>query len=695
MHNIKLYITALFILLKTISFAQNRNNVWYFGDRAGISFNTTPPTVLTDGVNTHAEGVSSICNSAGDLLFYTNGINVWDANLNVMPNGVGLLGNNSSSQILIVPKPGDCDIYYIFTTPSQTFLGGLYYSVIDMRLNNGNGDLTNRNILIANPTTERVTATLKDNGTDYWVVTQELGSNAFLSFSVTSAGVDFNPVISNVGVDNLTVQDVIGCLKISPNGTKLGCTSEIGHRKCQLFDFDNNTGIVSNGFILSDTAAYGMEFSTDNSKLYLARYGQFRLTQYDLSSNNATTIKNSEFLINATSSELGGALQLGPDGKIYIARSGKQSLDVINNPNALGASCSYTNNAISLNGKVCAAGLPNLINKYNGIFCGGLRATYTHTTLCANNDVKIVVNASFGSAPYKYSIDGVVFQSSNIFTNLPNADYTITVLDANLLERKVNLSVPKTNSISLAIFKTRKPDCGLNNGNVELRATNGVSPFLYSKDGVTFQTDSLFTNLSIGLVTFTVKDAIGCTDTKILNLTTLNNLKINAGRDTGIFINQGIKLFAKDLTNSNFISYKWEPNYKLNDANIQNPTAIIDKDIDYFVTATNQVGCTATDTIHIDVYKEIGIFVPTAFSPNNDYKNDILHAVPRGMKQLNYFKIFNRFGQVVFYSNIFANGWDGNINGVRQNTGSYIWIAEGIDIKGNVVSRKGYFTLVR
>jgi gliding motility-associated-like protein len=113
------------------------------------------------------------------------------------------------------------------------------------------------------------------------------------------------------------------------------------------------------------------------------------------------------------------------------------------------------------------------------------------------------------------------------------------------------------------------------------------------------------------------------------------------------------------------------------------------------VTATNQVGCTALDTIHIDVYKEIGIFVPTAFSPNNDYKNDILHAVPRGMKQLNYFKIFNRFGQVVFYSNIFANGWDGNINGVRQNTGSYIWIAEGIDIKGNVVSRKGYFTLVR
>ncbi|MCY7292937.1 MAG: gliding motility-associated C-terminal domain-containing protein, partial [Ferruginibacter sp.] len=97
----------------------------------------------------------------------------------------------------------------------------------------------------------------------------------------------------------------------------------------------------------------------------------------------------------------------------------------------------------------------------------------------------------------------------------------------------------------------------------------------------------------------------------------------------------------------------------------------------------------------IDVYKDIDIFVPTAFTPNSDYKNDFLKPIPRGIKQLNYFKIYNRYGNVVFSSTNFTNGWDGKFNGELQNTGSFIWISEGIDIKGNIIFRKGIFTLLR
>ncbi len=695
MNHPKLYVTALFILLKTISFSQNQNNIWYFGDRAGLSFNTNPPTTLNDGVFSHAEGVSSICDINGDLLFFTNGLKVWNSNLVTMPNGFGLLGDNSSSQILIIPNPGNCNIYYIFTTPSQSLLGGLYFSIVDMRLNNGYGDITTKNALIANPVTERLTATLKSNGTDYWLVAQELGSNSFLSFSISATGIDFNPVISNTGVANLSVQDVIGCMKISPNGTKLCYASELGHQKCQLFDFDNNTGIVSNGFIISDTAAYGVEFSADNSKLYLCRYGKFRLTQYDLSSNNPTQIKNSQVLLNANNLESGGSLQRASNNNIYIARSGKQFLDEIKNPNLLGINCNYTNNAINLNGKTSSAGLPNHVSQFNGIFCGNLKATYVHSTLCASNDVKITVSATFGTAPYRYSIDGVNFQNSNIFNNLPNADYSITVRDATLLERVINLSIPPNNSISLKIQTIKNPDCGRNNGKIVLKGINGVKPYSYSNGGLNFQSDSVFANLSDVVSNFIIRDANGCTDTKTLQLSSINLLKVSAGRDTGVFINQNIKLFAKDLFNSNFIKYKWEPSYGLDNTTSPNPIATIDKNIDYFLTATNQFGCSAYDTIHVDVYKEIGIFVPTAFSPNNDYLNDILKVIPRGMKQLKYFKIFNRYGQQVFFSNNFANGWDGKINGIKQQTGSYIWIAEAEDIKGNVIMRKGAFSLLR
>jgi gliding motility-associated-like protein len=149
------------------------------------------------------------------------------------------------------------------------------------------------------------------------------------------------------------------------------------------------------------------------------------------------------------------------------------------------------------------------------------------------------------------------------------------------------------------------------------------------------------------------------------------------------------------LTNSNFIRFKWNPSDGLDNPSAQNPIATITKDIDYVVEATTVLGCTVTDNIHIDVYKEIGIFVPSAFTPNNDNRNDFLKAIPRGIKQLNFFKIYDRFGQIVFSTNNFSTGWDGKIKGINQNTSTYVWMAEGTDIKGNIVYRKGSFSLIR
>jgi gliding motility-associated-like protein len=700
MHNHKFYIAIFLMFSTTVCISQKENNIWYFGDKAGISFNGPNVNSLTDGVFSHSEGVSSICDASGNLLFFTNGIKVWDTNRQQMPNGFGLFGNNSSSQILIVPKPDDCDIYYIFTTPSQNFTGPLCYSEVDMSLNGGLGDVLSKNTILHTSVTERIAATLHRNGKNYWVVSQSLGSNGFLSYSVTSTGVNASPILSFSGIANSNSNDAIGCMKISSNGNKLSTACEIGHQFSQLFDFDNQTGIVSNGFVVSTTGEYGVEFSEDNSKLYLARYRPLKVTQFDLSNPDSTTIRNSVVQLathnpNLGELEYGGCLQLGPDKKIYVARAFWEFLDVIENPNALGFSSSYHPNAINLNGNLCFAGLPNLLNKYNLSQCEGLKLTYIHTLGCGNNNNTIFTIATFGASPYLYSIDGTNFQANSSFTGLATGNYIIFVKDANQNLRKAKIGIPSSPALLILKDSISRPVCGKANGIVSISAINGTPPYLYSKNGIDFQTDNHFYNLAESTILFFVKDNNGCIDSINITINNLNNSKIFAGADTGIFINQTLTLHAKDISNNNFNKYTWFPTYGLNDFRAQNPTALIEKDIDYIVTASNQFGCFAIDTIHIEVYTKIGIFVPSAFTPNNDSRNDVLKAIPRGVMQLNYFKIFNRFGNVVFTTKDFTEGWDGKLRGIVQNTDTYIWIAEGIDVKGNIINNKGVVTLIR
>lgn len=698
MKTIKFFIAIVFFFTNLICFSQNQNNIWYFGDKAGLNFNTSPPTTLSDGVFSHTEGVSSVCDVNGDLLFFTNGLQVWNANKQIMPNGGGLLGNNSSSQILIVPKPGDCNIYYIFTTPSQNLLEASAYSVVDMRLDFGNGDVINKNVILSELVTERVSATLQRNGLDYWVVFQELGSNNFLSYAITSSGVNNSPLISSTGIINGLADDAVGCMKFSSDGKRICTANELGIKKCQLFDFDNLTGIVSNGFIVSDGEGYGVEFSSDNSKLYIASYEKFKLKQYDLSSNNPVTIKNSELILADLSNipnETGGALQIASNNSIYVARDNKGFLGVIKNPNVLGAGCAYTNNGITLNGKICFAGLPNFIKNYTGQFCGSLKAIYNRTSICGGNDITITVTANFGNGPYQYSLNGIQFQNSNIFSNVAAGDYIITVKDGTQAIRKTSLKIPPVLQLSLLSSNKIDSDCGFANGAISLTPVNGTPPFLYSKDGINFQNSGTYNNLPGSTIVFYVKDSNGCIATKSINIGIKTNLKIFAGRDTGIFVNQTVGLFAKDLTNSNFVSFEWFPKDGLDNAFIRNPIATITKNIDYWVEATNAAGCVVRDTLHIDVYKDIDIFVPSAFTPNNDNRNDFLKPIPRGIKQINYFKIYNRFGSLIFSANNFTLGWDGKVNGNLQNAGSFIWFSEGVDIKGNIIFRKGVFTLLR
>ncbi|MBC7948962.1 MAG: gliding motility-associated C-terminal domain-containing protein [Chitinophagaceae bacterium] len=171
--------------------------------------------------------------------------------------------------------------------------------------------------------------------------------------------------------------------------------------------------------------------------------------------------------------------------------------------------------------------------------------------------------------------------------------------------------------------------------------------------------------------------------------------KVFAGDDTSIILNQPFLLQPKDVNNSGFAQYSWSPSYGLSNPNIQSPIVTLDKEMEYTVTAITQEGCAGTDEIIIKVYRGPEIYVPSAFSPNGDGNNDILRAIPVGIKQFKYFSVFNRWGERVFHTTDSRNGWYGRIGSLPADTNVFVWVAEGVDEKGGVVRRRGMVTVVR
>lgn len=366
-------IVFILVWVCATTFAQNEANIWYFGANAGLDFNSGSPVALTNGQLNTSEGCATLCNNTGQLLLYTDGITVFNKNHVVMPNGNGLMGDVSSSQsATIVQKPGSNNLFYIFTLDAFAGADGFRYSLVDMSLDGGNGAVTNqKNILIYTPSSEKLAIVKKPNNTDYWVVTHGWNNNSFFSYSLTSAGLNNTPVISNVGVvvTGLTTNN-FGYMKIAPNGQKLAiCNSEIN---TELFDFDVNTGIVSNSLVLNTHTFntgfdYGVEFSPNSELLYVTFINftpePLQLVQFDLMAPN---ILGSRQVIY-TGFEVTGlpaALQLGPDGKMYIAISNKSKIGVINNPNVIGFGCNLQIDSIDLAGKFCRLGLPPFVSSF-------------------------------------------------------------------------------------------------------------------------------------------------------------------------------------------------------------------------------------------------------------------------------------------------------------------------------------------
>jgi len=349
------YFTFLFFLFSFSIFAQK---IWYFGNGAGLDFSSGKAKPIHSGKLFTLEGCATACDDKGRLLFYSDGVTVWNRFHRVMENGTDLNGSYSSAQsAIIVPQPGAREKYFLFTTDEKAGAKGLCYSSIDC--SSDEGLVVKKNIRLLSLCTEQITAVRHVNGKDIWVISHQWNSNNFFVFPVTEQGVG-TPVITSVGFRRAETgagqnRETIGLLRASSNGKKIASTTSYRPaNNLEIFDFDNSNGKISNGLPLSLAGnPYGICFSPDDTKLYVSFLkGKAGILQYVINDKSIVEVASN------TDQNAFGGLKMGPDGKIYIARTGK-FLDVIELPNETGALCKYKMNAVDLSPASCNFSLPN------------------------------------------------------------------------------------------------------------------------------------------------------------------------------------------------------------------------------------------------------------------------------------------------------------------------------------------------
>lgn len=309
----------------------------------------------------------------------------------------GYLNHDVTQGQLILPRPGNDSLYDVLVidvSPDSSINNlrkpKMLHMVVDIFANGGTGAMVSNEVAFGYNLTERLTGTPHGDGTDYWVLAHEWKSDKFLAYRLAANGLDTVPVVSHAGALHsaqygtcLTNRNRQGEMKFNYVGDVLAITSHNG--VCgsdtlqpgivQLFDFDDATGSVTYWMTLPDhSQGYGIEFSQDGSKLYVPGIDPLALElyvdQYDLLAGDTTAVVSSRTRVYATpydgqpTSQIPTAMELAPNGKIYVSRSGS-SMDVIQAPNLADLDCGYEENSIIFPNPQTYVGHTNQIKRYH------------------------------------------------------------------------------------------------------------------------------------------------------------------------------------------------------------------------------------------------------------------------------------------------------------------------------------------
>lgn len=725
-----------FLLCSQYAFSQQKQWFqWYYGNKVGLDFRTTGPTMLTNGAINQMEGSASVSDDNGAILFYTDGVTVYNKQHQVMLNGTSLKGGQSSTQsALIVPKPDDKNSYYIFTISARTGTDGLTYSEVDMRLDGGNGAVTSvKNVLLLGDCYEKLAGVKHCNNRDVWVTTYQRSSNTFLSYLITPSGISTMPVVSGAGMQLVPLEQTVGYIRFSSNGRKMAAAFfELGF---QIFDFNNQTGELSTpitfyswGFPANYLAPYGLEFSPDSRSLYISSFstwGGGEMLSMDLRNFNRSDILASvKQVLPWDDYREVFSLALAPDKRIYIAEKVTGTYtSVLTDPDNL-AWPGYSTYIFRTGNTTL--GLPNVIAGYNrdnagdintAPVCNELKTIYSHTSQMPPDSV----HWHFGDG------GDTTVAPNGIHTFTAEGKYQVCLIRfypcySDTLWKEIEIKLPVVhlgNDTALCIRQplVLKGDIAAatytwNTGNTapELSVTQSGLYWLEitdanncsARDSInvrfkpypalkalrdTFRCDNLPLQLDVDIQQPGAQyywqqvqhssainiDKAGIWQVKISldGCDTSTSFKVEQDALPRFSLGGSAKICFNDKILLNQSQYNY-PQYTWQDGSHASSFTVTQPG-KYYLETANRCG-TYSDTIIIEGEDCEAKFVfPTAFSPNKDGVNDLLRPIFRGNTTDYLLRVYSRWGNLLYTSANPQQGWDGRLNGTLLPAGSYIW----------------------
>lgn len=590
---------------------------WYFGNNAGIKFSNGSATADTEGKLNTVEGVSSIADQNGNLLFYTDGRKVYDKDGTEMQAVFltdTLKGSSFSTQsAVIVPQPscqGCQSYYYIFTTTEINGEKKLTYSIVDIRLNEGKGKVIAKNLPLDDvSSTENLISTFVKKDSTYWVISHDYSNNTYRMYRVTKNGISISKTI-DIGSTIDSPEKAQGYLKVSQDATKLAIAIPGGTRNLvELYDFADSTGAITNKKTIdlgpAPPTVYGVEFSPDSRTLFVTmkadtikKPGTYSsLLRYDLTQGDSVSLAKSKVTLDSSKKEYYGSVQLGPDGRIYLAVQGSDTLGVIKLPND---TVSYTNaskvkidtayyqrDAFSLNGKTSQLGLPTtatvVITRNSGVgimasdTCFGSPSTFQTNHLCEGETFKNTktdwrfyagpapqpnakgeyvpvgtpvhsVNGGAGDAGLQVSYTFLAPGKYHVFVNMGNQCKPDTLLPPQEFEIFAIPNADLGNDINLCQNTTT-----LNAGN-----TLPDSRYFWLIDGSYLPRDTLSTLTATRSGKYTVfVEKNGCIAEDSVKVNLFSAKPFNLPADTTICQNSSFTLSASNAGSSPTSTYLW------------------------------------------------------------------------------------------------------------------------------------------
>lgn len=581
-----------------------RANIWHFGQNAGIDFNPLPdnPAVAINGPVNSPEGAASISDRNGQVIFSTDGLNIYDKDGNPIPTPPtppGLGGEPGATQsVLIMPVPGDETLYYIFTT-QEIYGTGTYelrYSLFDLKLNNGDGGLIEYNVLLFKPSTERIT------GSGEWLIAHEYGNNSFRAYRISPDGIS-SPVISGAGSDHPETSPEAGqgYMKLGPGNKLAVALSTPGSNVVEIFDFNDSTGVVSNPQVADleepNGQVYGIEFSPGGNKLFATVTGNdSKIFEFAFDSLGNVYFKQA---VDKDGEEL-GAIQIGPDGQLYMAINGQPFLyNIVPNEDTAALSPLNMLQQFPLEGGTSSTlGLPNFIQNIStpiqgpSISVAGTCLGSPTDFNGAGRDPNIETYSwNFGdgqgtpfstdpTAQHQYAAAGTY----NVSLTLRNRCDIDTVLHTTVV-----ITAPPDSAVSVVggLFPN------LCDGPLELiaEADGPDLSYVWSTGETTRQIE---VNRQ-GLYTVTITDAAGCTSTGQMPVAE-NRPIVDLGPD--LTLCQDSPTPDLDAQNPGF-TYQWAiDGSNVGTSRTQSVDTSVPGTFEYSVAVTDQVtGCTITDAV--------------------------------------------------------------------------------------------------